>query len=137
MVLFSDGTLLIRLGPEVAAAIRKIPGVVDVKDGIVLAGDALDIRVNRDKASLEGVDPDGVTRMLTDLLSGVVTTYVWKGPKMVGVRVWLPAGVRKTPGICLTFALVPRMGISFHSSGLHRLRPLRGNPRLCGMTSSG
>ena len=42
--------------------IAKIPGVVDVNDGIVLAGDAVNIVVDRDKAALEGIDPDAVTQ---------------------------------------------------------------------------
>jgi multidrug efflux pump subunit AcrB len=53
-----DGNLLKKLAPSVAAGIGKIPGVVDVKSGIVLAGDALNLQVDRVKASLEGVDPD-------------------------------------------------------------------------------
>jgi len=36
---------------RVADAISKIKGVVDVRDGIVLAGDAINIIVNRDKAA--------------------------------------------------------------------------------------
>jgi multidrug efflux pump subunit AcrB len=96
-MIFSDnGKLLQTLGAKVAAAIQKIPGVVDVNHGIVLAGDALDIRVNRDKASLEGVNPDQVTRMLGNYLSGVVTTRIQQGPKMVGVRIWTPAASRQT-----------------------------------------
>jgi multidrug efflux pump subunit AcrB len=93
-VFSDDGRLLMKLGPKVAAAIRKISGVVDVKDGIVLAGDALDIRVNRDKASLEGVNPDEITRTLSDFLTGAVTTRIQQGPKMVGVRVRIPADIR-------------------------------------------
>jgi CzcA family heavy metal efflux pump len=97
IMIFSDnGRLLQTLGPKVAEAIRKIPGIVDVNNGIVLAGDALDIRVNRDKASLEGVNPDQVTRMLANHLSGVVTTQIQQGPQMVGVRVWTPAASRRT-----------------------------------------
>jgi CzcA family heavy metal efflux pump len=97
IMIFSDnGKLLQTLGAKVAAAIQKIPGVVDVNHGIVLAGDALDIRVNRDKASLEGVNPDQVTRMLGNYLSGVVTTRIQQGPKMVGVRIWTPAASRQT-----------------------------------------
>ena len=42
-------------------AIGKVQGVVEVKPGIVLAGDALNIEVDRVKAALEGVDPDDVT----------------------------------------------------------------------------
>lgn len=91
-----DGDLLRRLGPKVASAIEKIPGVVDVKNGIVLAGDALVIHVDRVKASLEGVDPDAITRMLSDYLSGAVTTQVQSGPKIIGVRAWIPHDQRAT-----------------------------------------
>jgi multidrug efflux pump subunit AcrB len=68
--------------------------VVDVKDGIVYAGNALDIRVNREKAALEGVSPDSITRMLNGYLTGEVTTRVQQGPKMIGVRVWIPPSDR-------------------------------------------
>lgn len=91
-----DGALLQQLGPKVAEAIGTIPGVVDVQDGIILAGDALEIQVDRVKASLAGVDPESVTRMITEMMSGVVTTYIQKGPKMVGVRVWIPPEARAT-----------------------------------------
>jgi CzcA family heavy metal efflux pump len=95
--LFSDDEKLLRkLGPEVARGVAQVPGVVDVKDGIVLAGDALDINVDRVKASLEGLDPESVTRMVSGYLSGVVTTELQQGPKMVGVRVWAPKEVRET-----------------------------------------
>jgi CzcA family heavy metal efflux pump len=94
---YSDnGELLEKLGATVASAIGKIPGVVDVKSGTVLAGDALDIHVDRVKASLEGVDPDGITRMLSDYLTGVVTSQIQSGPKMIGVRAWVPRDLRAT-----------------------------------------
>ncbi len=88
--LFSDNeNLLLTTAPKVADAIRKIPGVVDVNDGIILAGDALDIRVDRRKAAFEGVDPESVTRTINSYLSGIVTTQVQQGPKMIGVRLWI------------------------------------------------
>ncbi len=95
--IFSDnGKVLGQLGPKVAALISKIPGVVDVNDGIKLAGDALDIKVDRVKAALEGVDPESVTADLNALMSGLVTTKIEQGPKMVDVRVWIPGKFRKT-----------------------------------------
>ena len=94
--IYSDnGDLLTKLGPRVAAAIEKVPGVVEVNDGIVFAGDALSIQIDRARASLEGVDPETVTKNLDEILSGVVTTQVQQGPKMVGVRVWVPKGLRE------------------------------------------
>jgi CzcA family heavy metal efflux pump len=95
--LYSDDEVLLkRLGPVVAHAIETVPGVVDVKDGIVIAGDALDVRVDRVKASREGVDPDVVTRMALDYLTGTVTTQIQQDPKMIGVRVQIPHEMRAT-----------------------------------------
>ena len=95
--LYSDNfSELMKVAPKVAGAIKGISGVVDVKDGIVLAGDALAIRVNRKKAALEGVDPANVTGQLQAWLSGVVTTQVQEGVKLVGVRVWTPRMVRRS-----------------------------------------
>ena len=37
-----------------------------------------------------------VTHLLANYLSGVVTTQIQQGPKMVGVRVWTPAASRQT-----------------------------------------
>ena len=87
---------LMTVAPKVAGAIKGITGVVDVKDGIVLAGDALAIRLDRKKAALEGVDPANVTEQLQAWLSGVVTTQVQEGVKLVGVRVWTPSLVRRS-----------------------------------------
>ncbi len=95
--LYSDnGELLGKLGPQVAEAIGKVPGVVEVNDGVVVAGDALDIKIDRVRASLEGVDPEWATKILREILSGVVTTQVQRGPRMVGVRVWVPETTRET-----------------------------------------
>ncbi len=95
--LFSDnGELLRTVAPKVAAAVGQVRGVVEVKDGIVVAGDALDIRVDREKAALEGVEPDAVTKMLEGYLTGLVTTQVERGPKMVSLRVWIPHAQRAT-----------------------------------------
>ncbi len=95
--LYSDDLSQLRsLAPRVASAINRIRGVVDVHSGIVLAGDALEIHVDRTKAALEGVDPEAVTRMLDDYLTGAVTTQVQEGIKMVGVRVWIPPDLHAT-----------------------------------------
>jgi len=89
-----DGAVLEALAPRVAERLGRIPGVVDVQDGIVPAGDALRVHVLRDRAALEGVDPDAVASMLGDLVGGNVATSLPRGEKMVDVRVWVPARIR-------------------------------------------
>ena len=96
--LYSDeAKLLEATAPQVAAVIGKISGVVDVKDGIVLAGDALTINVDRAKAAVEGTDPASVTAAVNALLTGATsTTSVESGPKLVGIRVWISMKDRRT-----------------------------------------
>ena len=95
--IFSDNaTLLSRIAPRVAHDIGRIRGVVDVRRGIKPAGDALEIHINRLKAALEGVSVRDVTRQLSGFLTGTVATRIEQGPKMVGVRVWIPNNLRRT-----------------------------------------
>jgi CzcA family heavy metal efflux pump len=125
-----DGDLLKKLAPAVADAIGKIPGVVDVKNGIVLAGDALDIQVDRVKASLEGVDPDAITQMLSDYTSGVVTTQIQSGPKMIGVRAWIPHRLRATQHDVEELRLRAPDGHLFPLKRVATLTVLTGQPEI-------
>ncbi|MDB5731356.1 MAG: cusA [Variovorax sp.] len=81
---------------QVADRIAKIPGLVGVRNGINPAGDAIDIKVDRVKASAEGLDPDQVSRLLQTYLAGSVTTSFAQGNKVVDVRVWTPPALRAT-----------------------------------------
>ena len=92
----NDGKLLAQLADKVASALEKIPGVVDLNNGVIPAGDALSIRVLRDKAALEGLNPAAVQQTLNNYLSGTVTTQLQEGPKMVNLRVWIPTNERGT-----------------------------------------
>jgi len=85
---------LLAVAPRVAGAIGGIDGVVDINNGVVLAGDAVNIVVDRDKAALEGIDPDLVTQQLVAWFAGLVTTQVQENIKLVGVRVWVPSAAR-------------------------------------------
>jgi CzcA family heavy metal efflux pump len=95
--IFSDsGPLLNAQAMKVKQAISHITGVVEVRSGIQIAGDALQIRVDRIKAALQGMTAGAITRSLTDYLSGTVTTQIQRGPQMIGVRVWVPQADRAT-----------------------------------------
>lgn len=92
----NDGQLLEKLATKIALELEKIPGVVDINNGVIPAGDALNIRVLRNKAALEGLSPDVVKQTLNDYLSGTITTQLQEGHKMVNLRVWVPENQRST-----------------------------------------
>lgn len=89
-----DAQQLSGTAQKVAAAIGKVDGVVDVLNGINPAGDALDIHVDPLKAALAGLDPAAVVQQVDAAVAGSVAAQLPQGPKMVGVRVWLPPSAR-------------------------------------------
>jgi CzcA family heavy metal efflux pump len=90
-----DPTALELLAPQVAARIARIPGVVEIFDGVTIVGDAIEITVNRVKAALDGLDAEGVTRQVQDQVGGSVASRIQAGEKLIGVRVWSPEDVRR------------------------------------------
>jgi multidrug efflux pump subunit AcrB len=129
--LFSDSeTTLEKAARKVAQAISKINGIVEVKNGIVQAGDALNIEVDRVKAALEGMDPDAITKALNGVLSGQVTTSVQEGPKVIGVRVWVPHQTRQTENDLRRLLLRAPDGHLFPLERVARLVPVVGQPEI-------
>ncbi len=129
--LFSDDEKkLLALAPKIAEQIGKVPNVVDIKDGIVLAGDALIIHIDRDRAAIEGIDPEAVTRMLRNSIEGSVTTFIQEGIKMTGLRVWLPEDLRDRKKAIENIQL---QAPDNHFSPLKRIasiRPVSGQPQI-------
>lgn len=129
--IFSDDTaVLATLATKTAAAIAKINGVVEIRNGINPAGDALDIQVDRVKASLEGVDPEAVTRMVQDAVVGQVTTQIRQGVKMIGVRVWIPEQLRSTDKDLAQLMLRAPDGHLFPLKRVARITAISGQPQI-------
>jgi CzcA family heavy metal efflux pump len=91
-----DGEVLAALAEKVAQELEKIAGVVDINNGVIPAGDALDINVLRDRAAIEGLSVEDVNLALNSYLTGAMPTQVQEGIKMINVRVWLPENKRST-----------------------------------------
>jgi CzcA family heavy metal efflux pump len=129
--LFADNPAqLPTVAQGVADRIAKVPGIVSVLNGINPAGDALMIHVSRVKAALEGMDADAVTRLLNDNLTGTVTTQIPQGIKMIGVRVWIPPGLRSTDSDVNTLSLRAPDGHLFPLRRVATLQPVAGQPEI-------
>jgi multidrug efflux pump subunit AcrB len=126
-----DGELLQSTAKSIAARVGKIPGVVDVLSGIVLAGDGLTIHVDRAKAGVEGMDPDEVSQQIAGLLAGsTAVTRVESGPKLVGIRAWIPAGPRATADAIGKLRLRAPDGHSFPIERVATMTTQVGQPQI-------
>ena len=92
-----DADQLRKIAPQVAKAIESVRGITEIRDGVVIAGDALSITIDRVKAGLEGLDPDQVSQQVNAYLSGTVATKIQRGDRTIDLRVWVPESQRSTP----------------------------------------
>ena len=86
-----DPTLLPQVAAKVAQAIARVPGVepASVNNGVVPAGDALEIHVDPAAAAMAGITPTEVEAQLYQYLHGTVVTSYLGTVQPVGVRLWL------------------------------------------------
>ncbi len=129
--LFSNNPAqLSSLARNVAARLTKVEGVVDVKDGINPAGDALQIHIDRSAAALEGVDPAAVSKLVSEVLTGNVATQFLEGVKTVGVRVWVPPVLRQSIDDVDGLTLHAPDGHAFPLSRIATVDTLVGQPEI-------
>ncbi len=83
-----------REAPLVAARLEKISGVVEVLDGLKIAGDAVDVVVDPVRSGVEGLDADSVGRQLSVLIGGSNVGVIQAGEKLIGIRLWSPPEMR-------------------------------------------
>jgi CzcA family heavy metal efflux pump len=125
-----DPAKLIPQAKKVAAAIAKIPGVVEIKDGVMLAGDGIDMKVDPVKASFEGVTPDEVSKAVDTAINGAVATQLPQPNKLIDVRVRMPNAM----GLHLEdLADLPIRAADGHIFPLKRvatLTPVSGEPEI-------
>lgn len=85
-----DEKALIPLADKVAGALGHIPGLVDVKNGAQVAGDAIDIEFHDAAIAAEGTTVDAVSQAVSAALSGTIATALPGATKALGVRVAMP-----------------------------------------------
>jgi multidrug efflux pump subunit AcrB len=125
-----DPTTLLTTAQKVASTIGKIPGVVDVRNGINPAGDALDVRIDHIKAALEGIDPNEAARLIDLTLRGQVVTQVPERVKQLGVRVWVPSNIRSTDRDVGNLLMRAPDGHLFPLKRIASLVPVSGQPQI-------
>ncbi|WP_395337401.1 efflux RND transporter permease subunit [Novosphingobium sp. BL-8H] len=126
----SDPSALEAQAQKVAKVISGISGVVEVKDGVQLAGDAIDVAVDPVRAGLEGVAPADVETQLSDALTGTVATTLPQASKSVDVRVRLPNATTMSETELARLPIRASDGHLFPLSRVATLTPVAGQPQI-------
>ena len=93
--LFGDDTAALEVSAKaIGERIGKISGVVEVIDGLRVAGDAISIRVDPGAAARYGLDPDNVAAQLETAIGGTPATQLRVGAQLIDVRVRAPEDLR-------------------------------------------
>jgi multidrug efflux pump subunit AcrB len=93
--LFSeDAAALQAKADEVETAIKKVPGVVDTLNGVVISGPAVTFNIDPGRASQFGVTAQDVATTITTAMSGDAASSILQQDRLIKVRVIFPADVR-------------------------------------------
>jgi len=93
--LFSeDAAALQAKADEVEAAIKKVPGVVDTLNGVIISGPAVTFNIDPARASQFGVTANDVAATITTAMTGDAASSILQQDRLIKVRVIFPADVR-------------------------------------------
>jgi CzcA family heavy metal efflux pump len=85
-----DPRLLNATAKGLVDRLGKVRGLTELRSGVIVAGDALDIHFDLARAALAGVTPADAGAQVTAMIEGAVATQVQSGVLLTNVRVWIP-----------------------------------------------
>ncbi len=99
--LFStDVEFLKKKAPELEEMIKTVAGVVDSKDGLIVAGPSVSLRVRQADAQRYGLSSDDIATAVNAALLGQTASSVLKGDQVINIRVTVdPARVKQIAGL--------------------------------------
>ena len=93
--LFSeDAAALQAKADEIESTIKKVPGVVDTINGVVISGPAVTFNIDAARASQFGVTANDIATTITTAMSGEAASSILQQDRLIKVRVIFPTDVR-------------------------------------------
>ena len=93
--LFSEDTAALQAkADEVETSIKKVQGVVDTKNGVIVSGPAITFNIDPQRAARFGVTATDIANTITTAMSGEAASAILQQGRLITVRVILPADVR-------------------------------------------
>jgi CzcA family heavy metal efflux pump len=113
----NDATQLEAQARRVAGLLARIDGLADVFDGIVIAGPALDFRVDPLAAARLGVDAGAIHEQVEPFVEGTVVHPVRVGERLFDLRVLVRGGALAETPVRGKDALVPLSSVATLKTG--------------------
>jgi len=126
----ADIGVLRRSALQIAGKLTTLRGLVEIRDGQRVAGDAIEVHVDRVRAAFEGLDPDAVTKQIAVLIGGAVIGQIQTGEKLVDVRLWSPLSLRDRVEALPKLLLRARDGHSLPLSRIADIHIATGQPQI-------
>jgi hydrophobe/amphiphile efflux-1 (HAE1) family protein len=93
--LFSeDEQALQQKADEIETAIKKVQGVVDTANGVIVSGPAITFNIDPQRASRFGVTATDIANTVTTAMSGDAASSILQRDRLIAVRVIFPPDVR-------------------------------------------
>ncbi|MDR3505066.1 MAG: efflux RND transporter permease subunit [Acidocella sp.] len=125
-----DPAQLAPTAERVAAAIGQIQGVDSVDDGVIPAGDAIDIAVDPVRAAALGLDPAKVAAMVQTEMAGTVATQYEGAQQFIGVRVRLPGAAQINSDELKALPIATPSGALVPLGSIVRFTTVSGQPEI-------
>ncbi len=126
----ADPSVLIPQAKAIADKIGKIAGVVEVKSGVQLAGDALDVKIDPLRAATEGATVQEVSQAVDQALNGAVATQLPQASKSIDVRVRLPGALDLQEQDLVALPIRAKDGHVFPLERVADIVPVTGQPQI-------
>jgi len=95
--LFSEDTAALdQAATLVEESIKKVPGVVDTFNGVVVSGPAVTFKINPQLAARFGVSATDVANTVTTAMTGDAASSILQQGRLITVRVLLPPAARQS-----------------------------------------
>lgn len=121
---------LMPIADAVAQRAGQVRGVVEVFNGVLIAGDAIDVSIDRTRAAIEGVTPEEVRAAIESQLGGVTPSGIQQSEKIVPVRVWAGGDVRERLSRLETLTIRTQAGVVLPLSRVADISVAVGQPQI-------
>ncbi len=126
----NDPAALAKAAQTVGGALGKVQGVVEVVDGLRVAGDAIAVRVDPGGGAQQGLDADAVATQVESLIGGTSATQVRVGEQLLDVRVRGPSDLRARASEMAALPLVAPDGHSVRLGQVAQITIAAGQKQL-------